>query len=112
MSLKSSCEGKIYRHIVLVVKYGDRWGALGLSRRPDLMGKDLLYSSLADLILDYKQSYSNNFHSLLKVKLGLPITHNKISNEVLIWKHVSINIENQDWNYVTREIDQHARLVR
>ncbi|KAJ3321781.1 Tubulinyl-Tyr carboxypeptidase 1 [Boothiomyces sp. JEL0866] len=39
ISFKSECDGNEYRHIVLGIKYGDRWGAIGLSRR---LGNDPL----------------------------------------------------------------------
>ncbi len=41
-----------YRHIVLVIYSHDtqRFGALGLSRRAELMDKPLVYESLADLV--------------------------------------------------------------
>ena len=50
ISFKSTADGNTYRHIVLAVRYGDKWGALGISRRDSLMWKDLQFSSLAELI--------------------------------------------------------------
>ena len=60
MSFKSRCDGRVYRHIVLVIKLGDRWGALGLSRRSDLQGKPFIYRSLSALIEDYRDSYTKS----------------------------------------------------
>ena len=34
-----------------------KFGALGISRRPELMDKGLCFDSLADVITDYKQAY-------------------------------------------------------
>jgi hypothetical protein len=41
LAFKSLCDGRIYRHIVLVIKHNEKWGALGLSRRNDLMDKSI-----------------------------------------------------------------------
>ncbi|ORZ40893.1 Vasohibin-domain-containing protein [Catenaria anguillulae PL171] len=61
--LPGTAAGKQYRHIVLAVAHhsssavagesGEVWGALGLSRRKDLMNKLFQYKSLADLIDEY-----------------------------------------------------------
>ncbi|GIL84617.1 hypothetical protein Vretifemale_13299, partial [Volvox reticuliferus] len=49
LAFKSTVQGQTYRHIVLAVFHAPSrtWGALGLSRRPELMDKDLVYDSLA-----------------------------------------------------------------
>ena len=77
VSFKSRCGELCYRHIVLGVHYSGFYGALGLSRREDLMFKPLQYKviiihfssaftssfallqSLYDLVHDFMQSYSN-----------------------------------------------------
>lgn len=38
---RSSLDGRVYRHIILAVRSGKVWGALGLSRRDTLMYKEL-----------------------------------------------------------------------
>lgn len=43
MSFKSEAQGNIYRHIVLCVKFKDKLGCLGLSRRDDLMDKPMSF---------------------------------------------------------------------
>jgi tubulinyl-Tyr carboxypeptidase len=43
LSFKSRVKKEIYRHIVLIVRYNDMFGALGLSRRNDLMYKPLVF---------------------------------------------------------------------
>ncbi|EFJ47788.1 hypothetical protein VOLCADRAFT_32981, partial [Volvox carteri f. nagariensis] len=52
LAFKSTVQGQTYRHIVLVVYHAPsrKWGALGLSRRPELMDKELVYDSLAGRI--------------------------------------------------------------
>ena len=65
------------RHIVLAVRHPDtgRWGALGLSRRADLMDKSLTYASLADLLQNYIACYRRWWHTVLRIRIGLPIPH-------------------------------------
>jgi hypothetical protein len=43
LAFKSTCEGNTYRHIVLIIKHKDKYGAVGLSRRSDLMDKPLSF---------------------------------------------------------------------
>jgi hypothetical protein len=47
LSFKSVCQGQVYRHIVLLLRYQDKWGTLGLSRCPQLMDKDMVFSVLS-----------------------------------------------------------------
>ena len=65
------------RHIVLAVRHPQTgsWGALGLSRRTELMDKPLTYSSLADLLADYVASYQKWWHTVLRIRIGLPVPH-------------------------------------
>ncbi|KAI8587785.1 vasohibin-2 [Geranomyces variabilis] len=91
-SFKSECGGDTYRHIVLLLHCGDRWGALGISRRPDLMDKPLAFKSLPEILKEYKTAYERNGHRLRKIKLGLPITHDTSSNERFTWKYLSLHV--------------------
>lgn len=127
MSFKSRCEDKIYRHIVLVIRVGDKWGAVGLSRRPDLMGKPFSFRSLSSLVENYRDSYTKSidtfslketdnfyldYHTLLKVKIGLPVTHIKVSNENVIWKNIKFKIHDEPWMITSKEIDLYARTIK
>jgi hypothetical protein len=50
---------QVYRHIVLAVHdpSSGLYGALGISRRGNLMYKPLVFSSLAALLADYQEAY-------------------------------------------------------
>eukprot|EP00755_Sulcionema_specki_P038144 Sspe_Gene.110337::Locus_90942_Transcript_1_1_Confidence_1.000_Length_834::g.110337::m.110337 len=50
MSFDSKSEGRGYRHLVMGIKHHDLFGALGISRNPGLMSKDIRFRSLADLV--------------------------------------------------------------
>jgi hypothetical protein len=90
LSFKSECKNNIYRHIVLVVKSGGKYGALGLSRRSDLMSKPLVYGSLLELIQEFKAAYQNNQHRLVKLKIGGRIPHEYQSQDRLPWKVIKL----------------------
>ncbi|KAK5668355.1 hypothetical protein QVD99_005382 [Batrachochytrium dendrobatidis] len=112
VSFKSECNGEIYRHIVLIIKLGGKWGAIGLSKKSDLMNKSLTYTSLSELMENYKTCYEKNNHTLLKIKLGLPVTHNPASNEKIVWKKSSIRLQDTLWDISSKEIDAHSRSLR
>jgi hypothetical protein len=44
------------------------YGALGLSRRSELMYKELGFTSMSALLADYKQSYEAWWHIVQKVR--------------------------------------------
>ncbi|ORY40458.1 hypothetical protein BCR33DRAFT_719441 [Rhizoclosmatium globosum] len=50
LSFKSKCQGQTYRHIVLAVKHKGKVGALGLSRRVDLMDKPVQFDTIETLV--------------------------------------------------------------
>ncbi|KAF6258294.1 Vasohibin-domain-containing protein [Scenedesmus sp. NREL 46B-D3] len=60
---------QVYRHIVLAVHAPccGLYGALGISRRSNLMYKPLAFSSLAELLVDYQEAYRSWGHSVVKV---------------------------------------------
>ncbi len=63
---------EVHRHIVLVIHQPamQLWGALGISRREELMFKDLTFTSLSELVADYKAGYEKWGHELLKARIG------------------------------------------
>jgi hypothetical protein len=81
---------QVYRHIVLAVHDGSsgQWGALGLSRRKELMDKPLSHDSLASLVQDYHMNYSHWGHSLNKVRVGLPVEHDTEYAGPVCWRWV------------------------
>ncbi len=90
VSFRSQIDGVMYKHIVLAVKHNSKWGSIGLSRRRELYFKDLVYDSLAELFLEYKRSYERVFHTLKRIKVGLPLPHEVHAGEVICWSYVSV----------------------
>lgn len=114
ISFKTRFNSIIYRHIVLGVKYGQLYGALGLSRRTDLAYKPLngKYDRLSALINDYLQAYKNYGHTVLAVKIGLPIIHDLKSYLAINWTALIIQPNKTNKNDYERELDRVLRVWR
>ncbi len=54
------------------MRFQGKLGAIGLSRRPDLMFKPWGFETLSELVLDYKESYERWQHTLNKIKVSPP----------------------------------------
>jgi hypothetical protein len=89
VGFKTQAEGNTYRHIVLVIKHRptNTYGALGLSRRTELMYKELKYTTLAAVLTDYKTSYEGWWHKVEKMRVGLAVTHDTFSNNPICWRY-------------------------
>ena len=96
-----------YKHIVLAIKYNSKWGSVGLSRRRELYYKDLVYDSLAELFLEYKRSYERVFHTLKRVKVGLPLPHEVHAGEIICWSYVSV--KTADVASASQQLADHGR---
>ncbi|CBN74564.1 conserved unknown protein [Ectocarpus siliculosus] len=83
---RSSLDGRVYRHIVLAVRSGGKWGSLGLSRRDKLMYKELKYDLFSKLVGDFRESYASSWHRLEQVWVGFPLPHDISSNVAIKWK--------------------------
>lgn len=86
LSFRSVFGSNIHRHVVLVVSWNGLYGALGMSRRDDLMYKPLEFASLSDLVIDYIESYSQYRHKVNKLKIGFPVSHDPHGHESIHWK--------------------------
>jgi len=97
LSFKTRTKTKSYRHIVLAAHHLPTmtWGALGLSRRKDLMQKDVRFKTLADLVRDYETCYLAINHTLLKVYVGLPFPHDTHSDESVKWRVLKLNFSDE-----------------
>jgi len=93
LSFKSRCQGRVFRHMVLAVRIGGRWGCMGMSRRGDLMDKPVEFGSLADLIEDFNVSYKRNFHTLLACYVGLPFSHGRALDSPIKWRALKARVD-------------------
>jgi len=114
ISFKTRFNSIIYRHVILGVKYGQSYGALGLSRRCDLSYKPLneKYNRLSILIGDFINAYENYGHKVLRIKIGLPIIHDLKSFLTINWKALVIQPTKIDRSEYDRELDKIVRIWR
>ena len=108
VSFKTRVEGRVYRHIVLAVRHvpSGRFGALGLSRREELMFKDLSYASMSALLDDFLAAYEKWWHEVLKVWVGLPASHEAFDQTPVCWRFRSVHPASEDeWR---EAVDEHV----
>lgn len=112
LSFKTAFSSHVHRHVVLGVYSAGKYGAVGMSRREDLMYKPLEYESLSDLIYEFEESYRNNFHTLKKVKVGWPVSHDPHSMETINWKALTLNISKATRVEVDKAIEKFVRDMK
>jgi hypothetical protein len=114
ISFKTRFNSIIYRHVILGVKYGQSYGALGLSRRSDLSYKPLneKYNRLSILIGDFVNAYQTYGHTILRIKIGLPIIHDLKSFLTINWTALVIQPNKTDRSEYDRELDKIVRIWR
>eukprot|EP00668_Euglena_longa_P036145 GGOE01046455.1.p1 GENE.GGOE01046455.1~~GGOE01046455.1.p1 ORF type:complete len:880 (+),score=198.09 GGOE01046455.1:141-2780(+) len=111
VSFKTEFGGTVYRHIVLLTRHTSRWGALGLSRKEDLMYKPLTYNSLADILLNFKQAYERYGHTVLSLKVGLPVCHDSTNTNTPCWKFFAINVCTTPWAEVEKIAENYSTMA-
>ncbi|MEW5305271.1 MAG: hypothetical protein WDW36_007824 [Sanguina aurantia] len=99
VGFKSAAGGQVYRHIVLVVHHvpTHTYGALGISRRPELMDKELVYGSLSAVLEGFKGAYERWWHRLLKIRVGLPAHHDLHWGGPVCWRYCTVSPSKHAW---------------
>eukprot|EP01065_Artemidia_motanka_P033227 TRINITY_DN40202_c0_g1_i1.p1 TRINITY_DN40202_c0_g1~~TRINITY_DN40202_c0_g1_i1.p1 ORF type:complete len:625 (+),score=155.49 TRINITY_DN40202_c0_g1_i1:70-1944(+) len=112
ISFKTSFAGKTHRHIVLSVRHGKAWGALGLSRKTDLMYKRLGQADgLSGLVHGYLAAYKRHGHEVVTVKVGLPVTHDPTSGMVPCWKFIVLNLRTMAWANAAAVLEKFSAMA-
>lgn len=112
LSFKSQFSGNHFHHIVLGVHSGGRFGALGMSRREDLMFKPLEFRTLLDLVQEFEGAYRGYWHTLRKVKIGQYVSHDPHSVEQIEWKHSILDVDKLTKEELRKELERHTRDMR
>lgn len=112
LSFKSQFSGNHFHHIVLGVHSGGRFGALGMSRREDLMFKPLEFRTLMDLVQEFDGAYRGYWHTLHKVKIGQYVSHDPHSVEQIEWKHSILDVDKLTKEELRKELERHTRDMR
>ncbi len=107
ISFKSQFSGRIYRHIVLAVHHipSGKFGAVGLSRKRNLMFKELRYDSMSELLEDYKQAYESLWQQVLKIWVGLPAPDDEFSYSPICWRYFCLKNSLGTWSELTQALD-------
>ena len=99
--------------MVLGIRDNMHWGAIGISRLSNLMYKSLSFTSLAELIEEFLKSYKNYYHDVIEIALGLPFTHDEVSETPLVWKLIKIKLDESNsahtWKDYTRALNQYSK---
>lgn len=61
LTFKSQQNGLTYYHTVLGLFYRGRYGAIGLSRKDDLMSRPIEFEDLSAMLLSFNEAYMNGF---------------------------------------------------
>lgn len=112
LSFQSQFSGNHFHHIVLGVHSGGRFGALGISRREDLMFKPLELRTLMDLVQDFEAAYRGYWHRLRKIRIGQYVSHDPHSVEQIEWKHSILDVEKLSKEELRKELERHTRDMR
>ncbi|XP_075705696.1 tubulinyl-Tyr carboxypeptidase 1 isoform X1 [Rhinoderma darwinii] len=112
ISFKTEFSGGCFRHIVLGLHCGGHFGAIGISRREDLMYKPLQQKSLSDLMADYQEAYARCWHTLRKIKIGPYVSHDPHSVEQIDWKQSVLDVQDLGAEGLRRELERHSRDMR
>ncbi|XP_051502235.1 tubulinyl-Tyr carboxypeptidase 1-like [Myxocyprinus asiaticus] len=112
LSFKTQFSGSHFHHIVLGVHSGGRFGALGISRREELMYKPLEYKTLTDLVQEFRVAYQGYWHMLSKVKIGHYVSHDPHSVEQIEWKHSVLDVDKLSREELKKELERHTRDMR
>ncbi|KAI3367219.1 hypothetical protein L3Q82_008271 [Scortum barcoo] len=112
LSFQSQFSGNHFHHIVLGVHSGGRFGALGISRREDLMFKPLEFRTLMDLVQEFEGAYRSYWHTLRKVRIGQYVSHDPHSVEQIEWKHSILDVDKLTKEELRKELERHTRDMR
>lgn len=108
LSFKSKCNDNSYRHIVLALRYENKWGAIGISRRSNLMYKEIEFNSFYDLIIEYKNSYNICGHRLVKIYIGLPFSHDVFCDMPIKWRVFKHTTYESDLHELKNKLDTYS----
>ena len=105
LSFKSKLGDSVHRHIVLALRHEGKWGAVGISRRENLMYKPFVFDSFTSLIEEFKISYESCHHVLSKVYVGLPFSANSFTERPIKWRALSFRVVGSDLSGIHEELE-------
>ncbi len=103
---------RYFYHVVLGLTLGTKFGSAGLSRRENLMDKELHFPSLHSLIEEFDESYRHCGHRLVKVRIGKLVTHDPYSIGPVPWKGVTIHPRTEEAKEAKLKVDRFSKELK
>ena len=76
------------------------------------MYRDLTYTSLADLVLDFERAYNEVFHTLLCVRISQVIPHEGHSVHPIAWRHLLIQTRRVPADEIKKALDRYGKDIK
>ena len=76
------------------------------------MYRDLTFSSLAELVLDFERAYNEVFHTLLCVRISQVIPHEGHSVHPISWRHLLIQTRRVPAEEVKKALDRYGKDIK
>ncbi|XP_073393834.1 uncharacterized protein [Physcomitrium patens] len=112
VGFKTKFADEVTQHTVLLVKCNGKYGAFGINSNPDLMTKNLQFDSMSNIIKNYLKAYEASAHTVLKIRIGLPVEHDVMSSRFICWRHLSLSPNVESWQECAVEIENHVIRMR
>lgn len=114
ITFRSTFQGEAHSHMILAIRVAEgdglaksyKWGSLGISRISTLMYKEAKYASLLELVQDFHGSYTDCWHDLQQIVLGLPFqvpNNNTTIDKILPWNVITLQVSSDR----TRQLWEH-----
>ena len=103
---------RYFYHVVLGVTLGNKFGALGLSRRSTLMDKAVTHPTLHSLVEEFDESYKHCGQRLVKVRIGNLISHDTYSITPIPWKGITLYPRVEEEKDIKLKIDKYSKELK
>ena len=103
---------RYFYHVVLGVTLGNKFGAMGLSRRSTLMDKPLTHLTLNSLVQEFDESYKNCGQRLIKVRIGNLVSHDTYSITPIPWKGITLYPRTEEEKDLKAKIDKYSKELK
>lgn len=109
ISFRSYVGDTSYKHIILCVQRGHLFGALGISRKQNLMYKPLEFTSLGALIQNFWNAYQEIGHKVLGFTIGLPIPNNLPAKDTISWEFLQLSMNKHSKEDIISILDMYSK---
>jgi len=96
LTFKSKQNGLTYYHTLLGLHYYGKYGAMGLSRKSNLMDRDFEFDNLSSMICSFRDAYREHNHTLVKVSIGDVIPHDSCTMEKINWCKTELHLKDDN----------------